>query len=116
MVILRMVCLPPLNARRERPSSEGASLPACAQASHARAANFLARQNAGDRMLRTNTERLCREAGATMDAFSEVLSAVRLKGALFFCGEFSEPWAIAAPPAAALASALALGEPHLVVF
>jgi AraC-like DNA-binding protein len=51
-----------------------------------------------------------------MDAFSEVLSAVRLKGALFFCGEFSEPWAIAAPPAAALASALALGEPHLVVF
>jgi AraC-like DNA-binding protein len=51
-----------------------------------------------------------------MDAFSEVLSTVRLKGALFFCAEFSAPWAIAAPPSTALASALALGEPHLVVF
>jgi AraC-like DNA-binding protein len=45
-----------------------------------------------------------------------VLSAVRLKGALFFCAEFSAPWAIAAPPATALASALSLGEPHVVVF
>jgi AraC-like DNA-binding protein len=51
-----------------------------------------------------------------MDAFSEVLNAVRLKGALFFCAEFSAPWAIAAPPATALASALALGKPHVVVF
>ena len=32
-----------------------------------------------------------------MDAFSEVLSGVKLKGALFFSAEFSAPWAIATP-------------------
>ena len=51
-----------------------------------------------------------------MDAFSEVLSGVKLKGALFFSAEFSAPWAIAAPASKALASALAPGAPHLVVY
>ena len=51
-----------------------------------------------------------------MDAFSEVLSGVKLKGALFFSAEFSAPWAIATPASKALASALAPGAPHLVVY
>jgi 3D domain len=32
-----------------------------------------------------------------MDAFSEVLSGLKLKGALFFNVEFSAPWRIASP-------------------
>src|SRR5262245_26567538 len=51
-----------------------------------------------------------------MDAFSEVLSGVKLKGALFFSAEFSAPWALATPASTALASALAPGAPHLVVY
>ena len=51
-----------------------------------------------------------------MDAFSEVLSGVKLQGALFFTAEFSAPWAIATPASTALASALAPGAPHLVVY
>ena len=41
-----------------------------------------------------------------MDAFSEVLSSLKLQGALFFTAEFSAPWAIATPASKALASAL----------
>ena len=51
-----------------------------------------------------------------MDAFSEVLSGVKLKGALFFSAEFSAPWAFAAPPSSKLASTLAPGAPHLVIY
>src|SRR6186997_1733633 len=51
-----------------------------------------------------------------MDAFSEVLSGVKLKGALFFSAEFSAPWALATPASKALASAVAPGAPHLVVY
>jgi AraC-like DNA-binding protein len=51
-----------------------------------------------------------------MDAFSEVLSSVKLKGALFFSAEFSAPWGLAAPPSTALASTLAPGAPHLVIY
>lgn len=32
-----------------------------------------------------------------MDAFSEVLNRVRLKGAMFFRAEFSAPWTLDAP-------------------
>jgi AraC-like DNA-binding protein len=51
-----------------------------------------------------------------MDALSEVLSGVRLTGALFFSAEFSAPWAFASPPANTLASVLAPGAPHLVIY
>jgi hypothetical protein len=51
-----------------------------------------------------------------MDAFSEVLSGVKLKGALFFSAEFSAPWALATPASKVLASALAPGAPHFVVY
>lgn len=51
-----------------------------------------------------------------MDAFSEVLSGVKLKGALFFSAEFSAPWGVSAPPSKELASTLAPGAPHLVIY
>ena len=50
-------------------------------------------------MLWRHPEKLCRAAGGpTVDAFSEVLSGVKLKGALFFSAEFSAPWALSTPP------------------
>jgi AraC-like DNA-binding protein len=51
-----------------------------------------------------------------MDAFSEVLSGVRLKGAIFFSAEFSAPWRIATPHCRVLAPSLAPGAPHIAVY
>jgi len=51
-----------------------------------------------------------------MDAFSEVLSGVRLKGAMFFSAEFSAPWRISAPHSRALASTLVPDAPHMVIY
>ena len=44
-----------------------------------------------------------------MDAFSEILSGIRLRGAMFFNAEFSAPWAVESPGSAALAPTLAPG-------
>jgi AraC-like DNA-binding protein len=54
-----------------------------------------------------------------MDAFSEVLSGVRLKGALFFNAEFSAPWRLSTPASRTLAPTLAPGAPpaqHTVIY
>src|SRR5262245_63057534 len=51
-----------------------------------------------------------------MDAFSEVLSGVRLKGAMFFSAEFSAPWQLSTPHCRVLAPALAPGAPHILVY
>jgi AraC-like DNA-binding protein len=51
-----------------------------------------------------------------MDAFSEVLSGVRLKGAMFFSAEFSAPWRLSTPHCRVLAPALAPDAPHMVVY
>ena len=51
-----------------------------------------------------------------MDAFSEILSGVKLNGALFFNAEFSAPWGFAAPASERLATTLALGAPHVVIY
>ena len=51
-----------------------------------------------------------------MDAFSEVLSGVRLKGAMFFSAEFSAPWRLSTPHSRMLAPTLAPGAPHLVIY
>ena len=45
-----------------------------------------------------------------MDAFSEILSGVKLNGALFFNADFSAPWGFAAPASKVLASSLAPGQ------
>jgi AraC-like DNA-binding protein len=51
-----------------------------------------------------------------MDAFSEILSGVKLSGALFFSAEFSAPWCFASPASTTLAPLLAPGAPHLVIY
>jgi AraC-like DNA-binding protein len=51
-----------------------------------------------------------------MDAFSEILSRVKLNGALFFNADFSAPWGFAAPASKTLAPSLAPGAPHLVIY
>lgn len=51
-----------------------------------------------------------------MDAFSEVLAGLKLRGALFFTAELSAPWAVAAPASQAMAPMLAPGAPHLVIY
>jgi AraC-like DNA-binding protein len=54
--------------------------------------------------------------GVTVDAFSEVLSGLKLKGAMFFSAELSAPWAYASPHSRALTSTLAPDAPHLVIY
>jgi AraC-like DNA-binding protein len=51
-----------------------------------------------------------------MDAFSEVLSGVKLNGAVFFSAEFSAPWGFSTPPPGAIADELAPGAAHLVLY
>jgi AraC-like DNA-binding protein len=51
-----------------------------------------------------------------VDAFSEILSGVKLNGALFFSAEFSAPWGFTTPPALAIAKELALGAEHVVLY
>ena len=50
-----------------------------------------------------------------MDAFSQILSGVQLKGAVFFRAEFSAPWGLTAPPAKMMATTAGVGTEHLVV-
>ena len=51
-----------------------------------------------------------------MDAFSEVLNGVRLKGAMFFRAEFSAPWRLSTPHCRVLAPTLAPGAPHMLMY
>ena len=51
-----------------------------------------------------------------MDAFSEVLNGVRLKGAMFFRAEFSAPWLLSTPHCRVLTPALAPGAPHMLIY
>ncbi len=51
-----------------------------------------------------------------MDAFSEILSGVKLNGAVFFSAEFSAPWGFSSPGSNAMAATLGLGAAHLVLY
>jgi AraC-like DNA-binding protein len=51
-----------------------------------------------------------------MDAFSEILSGVKLNGAFYFTAEFSAPWCFTSPPSNTLAALLAAGTPNLVIY
>ena len=51
-----------------------------------------------------------------MDAFSDVLSSVKLNGAVFFNAEFSAPWGFTAPPSHRMTEAIAPGAEHLVIY
>jgi AraC-like DNA-binding protein len=51
-----------------------------------------------------------------VDAFSKILSGVKLNGALFFSAEFSAPWGFTTAPATTIANELAPGSEHLVLY
>ena len=51
-----------------------------------------------------------------MDAFSEILSGVKLSGAVFFSAEFSAPWGFSAPASKVVAEQVAPSAAHLVLY
>ena len=51
-----------------------------------------------------------------MDVLSEVLKVVKLQGAMYYNGEFSSPWSVCSPPSRAVASCLAPGAGHLIIY
>ena len=51
-----------------------------------------------------------------MDAFSEILSGVKLRGAVFFTAEFSSPWGVSTPASNLMAARIAPGAEHLVLY
>src|SRR5947207_5081247 len=51
-----------------------------------------------------------------MDAFSEILSGVKLTGAVFFSAEFSAPWGFSAAASNIMAATLGVGTAHLVLY
>src|ERR1700693_2647025 len=61
-------------------------------------------------------EKFAGSPGDRMDAFSEILSGVRLNGAVFFNAEFSAPWGLSAPASRLMAATIAPGATHLVLY
>jgi AraC-like DNA-binding protein len=51
-----------------------------------------------------------------MDAFSEILSGVKLNGAVFFSAEFSAPWGFSAPPSNKYVAEFTTAEVRLVLY
>jgi AraC-like DNA-binding protein len=51
-----------------------------------------------------------------MDAFSEILSGVKLKGAVFFNAELSAPWGFSQPASNIMAARIAPGAEHLLLY
>ena len=51
-----------------------------------------------------------------MDAFSQILSGVKLNGAVFFSAEFSAPWGFSQPASNIMAARIAPGAENLVLY
>jgi AraC-like DNA-binding protein len=51
-----------------------------------------------------------------MDAFSQILSGVKLNGAVFFSAEFSAPWGFSTPLPKAMAATVSAGDEHVVLY
>lgn len=51
-----------------------------------------------------------------MDVLSEILRVVKLKGALFYNGEFSSPWSVRAASSRGLADHFKAGAEHVIVY
>ncbi len=51
-----------------------------------------------------------------MDVLSEVLKSVKLRGALYYNGEFSEPWSISTPGSSALAPFVSSDGGHVIIY
>ena len=57
-----------------------------------------------------------RSGAVAMDVLSEVLSAVRLTGAIFFEWRLSEPWVGESPPASLIAGRVMPEAEHVILF
>ncbi len=53
---------------------------------------------------------------APLDALSEVLKFVTLKGALFYNAEFSAPWSVRSPASASIAAHLCAEAAHVIIY
>jgi AraC-like DNA-binding protein/mannose-6-phosphate isomerase-like protein (cupin superfamily) len=62
------------------------------------------------------TAKLDESTGTDMDALSELLSAVKLSGAMFYVAECSKPWRVLAPPASKLGKYVAPNASHVIEF
>ncbi|MGH9773278.1 MAG: cupin domain-containing protein [Candidatus Acidiferrales bacterium] len=51
-----------------------------------------------------------------MDAFSQILSGIKLNGAVYFTAEFSAPWGLTTPASNAMAARVAPEAEHLVLY
>ena len=51
-----------------------------------------------------------------MDVLSEILSLIKLEGALFFNGEFTAPWCFSAPSSDVIGSYLSPQSEHLIIY
>jgi AraC-like DNA-binding protein len=51
-----------------------------------------------------------------MDAYSEILSGVRLRGAVYFTAEFSAPWGLTVPASNIMTARVAPGAEHLILY
>jgi AraC-like DNA-binding protein len=51
-----------------------------------------------------------------VDALAEVLRAIKIDSAIYLNGEFSEPWSVVAPEAAALAPVFGRGGTHVIIY
>jgi AraC-like DNA-binding protein len=51
-----------------------------------------------------------------MDVFSEILSGVKLSGAVFFTAEFSAPWGVSTPASQTMSARIAPGAEHLILY
>jgi hypothetical protein len=76
---------------------------------HARTSFSLARAADHSDRFAGGTENFAGSANNAMDAISEVLSGVKLNGAVFFCAEFSAPWGFSVSPPDVIAATLGLG-------
>src|SRR5215472_3667396 len=51
-----------------------------------------------------------------MDAFSEILSGLKLTGAVFFTADFSAPWGVSTPASNRITETIAPGVDYLVLY
>lgn len=51
-----------------------------------------------------------------MDAYSEILSGVMLRGAVYFTAEFSAPWGLSVPASNIMTARIAPGAEHLILY
>ncbi len=66
--------------------------------------------------MRRVRETLQKVQKAHMDAFSEVLSGVKLRGAVYFTADFSAPWGLTVPASNIMTARMAPGADHLILY